>query len=387
MPTYRDDTMEVLVVSDQPSAFFVGVTSDSLNAGDGAANTFLETVTDGASVSSLTAYTPIVASTTGSARAGDAHRTRADISAVAVDRAGAQDLAFAKFKAQAVGLANTSDSQRGIHLVITVGVARATQALQSHFAGVSKRTDRLKVKDRSIQYGRERVTDTLHPADTTRSKATYRAHTIVSLAVSASTTSALTARTFTRDKAHAGDMARGTLESSSFTSDLLQVYDTVQPWLDVLGKAVSANTVNWATSTYSAFGYDKLFVKAGVLHASGPAGIFVARSGDELVKARLTTRLADMAGDSLTLSHPTHAYLEYAKEGTLQVAVVQRQKGVLQEWAYALPQEVADELTNGRVSFGRGLRGRHYQFRLVFEGTHCRIDDFNIYTAATRRRI
>ncbi|MBX6209533.1 hypothetical protein ISD46_33795, partial [Pseudomonas aeruginosa] len=56
-------------------------------------------------------------------------------------------------------------------------------------------------------------------------------------------------------------------------------------------------------------------------------------------------------------------------------------------YSYPLESEPADELTNGRFKFGRGLRGRHFTFTLRLTGRHGYINDLSVESAPTNRRV
>lgn len=90
------------------------------------------------------------------------------------------------------------------------------------------------------------------------------------------------------------------------------------------------------------------------------------------------------------LVHPVGAYLEYELSGiskNIEIGVKTTQSGNEQVFFYKLPQEQSNHLTNGRVLFGRGLRGRHFSFEIKVNGDHGYINDINIDIAATKRRV
>lgn len=91
-----------------------------------------------------------------------------------------------------------------------------------------------------------------------------------------------------------------------------------------------------------------------------------------------------------SIVHPLGAYLEYELSGNtrkLEIGVSTTQSGTKQTYYYVLPTEKSDDLTNGRVLFGRGLRGRHFAFEIKISGEQGYINDLNIDLSATKRRV
>jgi hypothetical protein len=79
--------------------------------------------------------------------------------------------------------------------------------------------------------------------------------------------------------------------------------------------------------------------------------------------------------------------LEYSLDGQLSVDVGTTQTGYQQTFNYVLRKEPSDYLTNGRVIFGRGLRGRHFEFSVNIQGTTAYINDMVVNITKTKRRI
>ena len=123
----------------------------------------------------------------------------------------------------------------------------------------------------------------------------------------------------------------------------------------------------------------------GVLFKATENGLFVqAATSDEEIAAFVDYGRLD-AGRHLT--RPDSCLMEYAKQGELSVTVTETQSGKAERYTYDLPQETADDLTNGRVKFGRGLRGRHFSYRVAFTGQYAHIEDAYIDFVTTSRRI
>tara|TARA_R110002051_G_scaffold28421_1_gene67572 strand:- start:20627 stop:22012 length:1386 start_codon:yes stop_codon:yes gene_type:complete len=151
------------------------------------------------------------------------------------------------------------------------------------------------------------------------------------------------------------------------------------------GQAWTANVDSWAMSRYNPYNYNRLVVINGVLYGEADDGIYRLDEQVSAVTASVKTGKMDLGKGALT--HPSTAYLEYELSGGASMTVSTTQKGVEQQYTYMLPNEVADELTNGRFIFGRGLRGRHFAFELIMIGTHGHINDLSIEHTPTSRRV
>lgn len=153
------------------------------------------------------------------------------------------------------------------------------------------------------------------------------------------------------------------------------------------GYAWTANVDTWAMSRYQDYGFSELAVINGVLYGVAEDGLYQL-DAKELIEAKLVTGQLDLGQGQLV--HPLGAYFEYELSGNtrkLEIGVSTTQSGTKQTYYYLLPTEKADYLTNGRVLFGRGLRGRHFAFEIKISGEHAYINDLNIDVSATKRRV
>lgn len=153
------------------------------------------------------------------------------------------------------------------------------------------------------------------------------------------------------------------------------------------GYAWTANVDTWAMSRYQDYGFSELVVINGVLYGVAEDGVY-RLDAKEHIEGGLVTGQLDLGQGQLV--HPLGAYLEYELSGNsrnLEIGVSATQSGSKQTYYYLLPTEKSDHLTNGRVLFGRGLRGRHFSFELKMSGEHGYINDLSIDVAATKRRV
>lgn len=187
-----------------------------------------------------------------------------------------------------------------------------------------------------------------------------------------------------REKAMASDIAFGVKYAFHAVQEWAFLED--KPLHDkLMGQAWTANTGNWAMSRYAPFNFDGVSVINGQLHFWNADGVYAVGDG-ETIHSRLTTGKLDF-GDQL--AHPNAAYLEYSCNGSHAVAVdiTTTQSGKAQTYSYLMPQKTADQLTNGRAVFGRGLRGRHFSFSISIQGNAAHVNALSFDFTQTKRRI
>lgn len=188
------------------------------------------------------------------------------------------------------------------------------------------------------------------------------------------------------DAAQITDAATGTLYGVQQVTDSAQITDSFivdagsgQIWV------ANTDTRGWAMSRYL-ISADGVAVIDGVAYLTTPDGVFALDGTDEEITAYAQTGRVDVTEG--TLGTPVSLYLEYELDGSLDVGVTQYQRGLSGErYEYQLPGEPADCLTNGRVMFGKGLRGRHFTFDLTLTGQQAYINDMSVLVAQGKRRI
>lgn len=182
------------------------------------------------------------------------------------------------------------------------------------------------------------------------------------------------------------DEINGKLYAVNDVHDYLIAFDEMQPD-QFNGQAWTANTDTWAVSRYQPYNFEGLSVINDQVYAWNDQGVFVVGTEGEAIQAKLETGKLDF-GESLV--HPTAAYLEYEMLGAdkqLNIAVTTTQSGKPATYTYTLADEQADHLTNGRLLFGRGLRGRHFAFGISIYAQSAKINSLSLEFTKTARRI
>lgn len=245
--------------------------------------------------------------------------------------------------------------------------------------------DSIKVSDSLVYHGFTLVEDNAAISDVTTGKLWAWELLSDAAQISDEVVEGAAASALVTDTATVSDEMFGTLHATQVVEEFAQVEDSVgadtgatQVW--------TANTfAEWATSRYllNATGIASV---DGVLYLTTTDGVYALDGVEGEVEGRLLTGRIDVGGGSLAT--PVGMYLEYELDGALEVEVTQHQSGIdTQSYTYDLPTESADTLTNGRVMFGKGLRGRHFTFELTITGRHAYINDMSLLVAPIKRRV
>ena len=167
-------------------------------------------------------------------------------------------------------------------------------------------------------------------------------------------------------------------------TELLFLDDEYHDGREIIG-AWTTTADGWNMSRYYDYPYEQLIVIGDKLYGVTSNGIEELKHGAQSITAKIKTAKLDL-GDGC-LIHPESMILEYSLDGQLSVDVGTTQTGYQQTFNYALKKEPSEYLTNGRVVFGRGLRGRHFEFAVNIEGSTAYINDMVVNITKTKRRI
>lgn len=245
--------------------------------------------------------------------------------------------------------------------------------------------ERLNAWDSSVTRYSDQIIE--HVISTENYKQKLKVSQIVSdeLSISESFNQKLRVKHFLNDILYHNDLVSEKSYAKQFINDIVFIDESEQ--LINYGNAWTANVDTWAMSRYQDYSFSELVVIDGVLYGVGADGVY-RLDANSFVDAKLTTGQLDLGQGQLV--HPLGAYLEYELSGSskkFEIGVSTTQSGTKQTYTYNLPTEPSNYLTNGRVLFGRGLRGRHFSFEIKIGGLYGYINDFSIDIAATKRRV
>ena len=189
-------------------------------------------------------------------------------------------------------------------------------------------------------------------------------------------------RQFVEDSIFVADTITSKLTAVSRPTETIFIEDFAKS--GVAGAAWTSNVDSWAMSRYADYPFNQLVTIDGRLYGVNDDGVYLMED-DNIIDAQLKTGKIDLSGGRLV--HPLAAFLEYELQGQLTVDVTTTQSGTAQTYNYRLPSELANELTNGRVQFGRGLRGRHFSFGVNITASKAHVNALRIDMTDTNRRI
>ena len=281
----------------------------------------------------------------------------------------------------------------GISDTVRVGIRVRTQDNASIFdqaepqrSTLVRSQDTLKIKDRAYARFGIQYADELQVSDTAKAQLHIRAYAVDTLKVSDLDFSSIQSRSNVVDIAKVSDSVWAKVQVTARSEDVLYIRDEY-PRIDSRAQAWVASINRFAMSRYDPFNFDGLTVINGQLYGWNDQGVFLCGVEGEQIQATLETGKLDF---SESLVHPLAYFMEYQLRGeskAIAVTVGTTQSGNLQQYTYNLPAENANELTNGRVQFGRGLRGRHFSFKIQLQGTAATLNAQSVDFSPTSRRI
>jgi len=255
------------------------------------------------------------------------------------------------------------------------GTLRATVQLQ----------DSIKVSDAPVYHGFTLLEDGAQLGDQGTDHLHARQQVIDSAQLWDDALGGFSGAGFSLDSATVQDASWGQLRARQQVIDSAQIEDEVGQGTGS-GQIWTANSVfGWAMSRYR---IDALGMASidGVGYLTTADGVYALDGESDTVEAQLVTGRVDVGKSTLAI--PAALYLEYELDGAIEVEVTQYQTGVSPEsYSYQLPSEVANTLTNGRVMFGKGLRGRHFSFAVTITGQRAYINDMSLLVAPIKRRV
>lgn len=383
MSNYTDDTQDTLVISDSTQSEFSQLVTDVLKASEALLFGLAVSISSSAviadevtgSASTVTSETLIISDVLSdnlhaTSYSADlvvvADKTTNKITTIFSDSATAQDSLDQSIVTLATDILTISD---------TISTQRTTQNLTE---------DMLRAVDVALSGFSDSLTDTIQAHDSVSDA--IRAEQLLSDVATISDTLAgsLVASNNTADVALLSDETADHLTASNLFTDSAVIFDEL--FYEPIGVAWTANTKTWAASQYAQYAFSQVVVINNVAYGTNDDGVHVLSGGSGAVSGFIQTGKMDL-GIENGLVHPIHAYLEYEKtNGTAQMDVTTTQSGTPETYTYTLVNETADELTNGRFIFGRGLRGRHFQFALRFNAEKAYVNNLLVDITPTRRR-
>lgn len=386
MAIYRDDALDSLYLSDSTWAWMKAIAEDQVVFSDSNLSRIKAHLEDSFSLADEITQTGAISTAVDGFNLSDQITGQRIVRSLLSDQVNLFDTAY-RFTAENIEDQFTLDdltrsttlalSTDSIHFVESISGQRYARILSN---------DQFKLTELANTVAAEQVIDSILLGDFTQDKLRAQSYLIDSISFADQDLSSVQLHSHAIDTLQLGDSTQSKLTGRTDSNDYFSIYDELKD-SKVYGQAWTANTNTWAMSRYMPYSFDGLSVINGKLYGWNDQGVYMVDQASHLIHGLIETGKLDF-GDSLV--HPTAAYLEYEMSGQdkqLSIAVTTTQSGKHATYSYMLPNEQADHLTNGRVLFGRGLRGRHFSFAISIAATSAKINALSMDFTKTTRRI
>ena len=277
-----------------------------------------------------------------------------------------------------------SDSTRDKLKTLIVETLGLGQDLEQYNQVVSRVSDSFKLQDNVARIVRERVEESFRISDELKKLSDTVELVIESLVFADQVSGQRIVQSLAESGIQFTESVQGIKRASSNVAELIFLDDEYSDDRNIIG-AWTATADGWNMSRYYDYPYEQLIVIGDQIYGVTANGIEELKPGAQSITAKIKTSKLDLGDGGLV--HPDSMILEYSLDGQLSVDVGTTQTGYQQTFNYALKKEPSEYLTNGRVVFGRGLRGRHFEFAVNIEGSTAYINDMVVNITKTKRRI
>lgn len=277
-----------------------------------------------------------------------------------------------------------SDSTRDKLKTLIVETLGLGQDLEQYNQVVSRVSDSFKLQDNVARIVRERVEESFRISDEFKKLSDTIELVIETMAFTDHVSGQRTVKSLAESSLGFSASVEGLKKATSSVTELFFLDDAYQDGREIIG-AWTTTADGWNMSRYYDYPYEQLIVIGDQIYGVTATGIEELKQGARSIAAQIKTAKLDLGDGGLV--HPDSMILEYSLDGQLSVDVGTTQTGYQQTFNYALKKEPSDYLTNGRVVFGRGLRGRHFEFAVNIEGSTAYINDMVVNITKTKRRI
>lgn len=277
-----------------------------------------------------------------------------------------------------------TDSTRDKLKTLIVETMNLGQQLEHHATTNTLISDTFKFKAQAIHVQRDLINEYISLKDEFKKLSDTVELVIETMAFTDHVSGQRTVKSLAESSLGFSASVEGLKKATSSVTELFFLDDAYQDGREIIG-AWTTTADGWNMSRYYDYPYEELIVINSRLYGVTATGIEELKQGAAVIAAQIKTARLDLGDGGLV--HPESMILEYSLDGNLSVDVVTTQSGYLQKFNYALKKEPSESLTNGRMLFGRGLRGRHFEFAVNIEGSTAYINDMVVNITKTKRRI
>lgn len=386
MSNYRDDALDTLILSDKTWLRIRYLADDIYRLSDQTSVFLTVHHVDQIEFSDYLPESGASYNAFDSLQLSDSTSAHRYSTAYALDRLILKDQSGGFYRDESEDTVSFADSTAGILGARHLDNIRFGDSVQGQRYSIHYAEDSFRFADSGAGYRLEQVTDSFLIQDEVSHKLNARSYTVDSITFEDQELSQLVLANHATDSLRFESDTFGHLTAVSRSNDYL-VFSDETGKDQASGQAWTANTDTWAMSRYAPYSFDGVTVINEQLYAWNAQGVFRLGPSSELVHGHIQTGKLDFGE---VLVHPTAAFLEYQLSGAdkqLSIAVTTTQSGEPSSYTYVLPDEDADHLTNGRVFFGRGLRGRHFSFGISLSAQSASINSLSLDFTKTARRI
>ncbi|UYF80102.1 hypothetical protein [Acinetobacter ursingii] len=277
-----------------------------------------------------------------------------------------------------------TDSTRDKLKTLIVETMNLGQQLEQHATTNTLIADTFKFKAQAIHVQRDLINEYISLKDEFKKLSDTVELVIETMAFTDHVSGQRTVKSLAESSLGFSASVEGLKKATSSVTELFFLDDAYQDGREIIG-AWTTTADGWNMSRYYDYPYEQLIVIGDQIYGVTANGIEELKPGARTIAAQIKTAKLDLGDGGLV--HPESMILEYSLDGNLSVDVVTTQSGYLQKFNYVLQKEPSEYLTNGRVVFGRGLRGRHFEFAVNIEGSTAYINDMVVNITKTKRRI
>lgn len=277
-----------------------------------------------------------------------------------------------------------TDSTRDKLKTLIVETMNLGQQLEQHATTNTLISDTFKFKDQAIHVQRDLINEYIGLKDEFKKLSDTVELVIETMAFTDHVSGQRTVKSLAESSLGFSASVEGLKKATSSVTELFFLDDAYQDGREIIG-AWTTTADGWNMSRYYDYPYEQLIVIGDQIYGVTATGIEELKQGSRSIAAKIKTAKLDLGDGGLV--HPDSMILEYSLDGQLSVDVGTTQTGYQQTFNYALKKEPSEYLTNGRVLFGRGLRGRHFEFAVNIEGSTAYINDMVVNITKTKRRI
>lgn len=320
---------------------------------------------------------------------GDALESQADTSGSLISEAGMHDLVLLAFDQIVSDLANGTDTLSMAAALALVDIAQAATTHDNTYVSVLLVAELIAATEALNTADGFDITDAASFVETLA----HRVDALVALIESALATDVWTAVLAIYQPATDTGVASEASVATGVLNALLADGAVATIRLNIGGELFTGWVLNADSLAASEYQFADLQFNSACKHGStyllaADDGVyqFTEDTGVETVMTYIKTGKMDFGSDMR--KSVTNAYMVYSASGQMALRVTTSVNGALQTYTYGMaPFAAVDTPDPQRVTVGKGLKSRYWQFELTGENAGCKFDEIGMLPVVLSRRI